>query len=128
VTAAVISVSGPRQCSTGSAGGEMPGEAILRVGRLHRKAADVSWIEKLPSHRTDFFEEIQGGDCLSAMDGPGKAENPEVDIHLFRGSVGNPPVVDSVSSESPVLLSKRPGLTVDPRSGGIPDAVAAPEC
>jgi hypothetical protein len=63
-------------------------------------------MEQSPSHRANFVEELQGGGCISAMHGTCNAEKPEVAVHLHRGSVGNPPIVGSVSSVPPVAFCR----------------------
>ena len=64
-------------------------------------------MKETPGHGADVVEELQGGGCLIAFRGVGEAENPEVDVDLLRGSVGNQVVVEPVSSGTPVAW--RPG-------------------
>jgi hypothetical protein len=63
-------------------------------------------VEEAPGHGADLIEEQQGGCCLIAMHGVGKAEETEVRVDLLRGSVGDPPVVGPVSSETAVALGE----------------------
>jgi hypothetical protein len=63
-------------------------------------------VEEAPGHRADVVEELQGGCCLIAMHGVGKTEETEVRVDLLRGSVGDPPVVGAVSSETSVAFGE----------------------
>jgi hypothetical protein len=64
----------------------------------------IERVEEAPGHGADLVEEQQGGCCLIAMHGAGEAEETEVAVDLLRGSVGDPPVVGAVSSESAVVV------------------------
>ena len=64
-------------------------------------------VDQPPGHGADVVEELQGGGCLSAFRGVGEAENPEVDVDLLRGSVGDPVVGEPVPSGTAVAW--RPG-------------------
>ena len=64
-------------------------------------------MEETPGHGADVVEELQGGGCLIGFREVGEAENPEVDVDLLRGSVGDAVVVEPVSSGTSVAW--RPG-------------------
>ena len=61
-------------------------------------------MEQPPGHCANFVEELQGGDCLFAMHGTCDAEKPEVTVHFLCGSIGDTPLVEPVSSVSPVAF------------------------
>jgi hypothetical protein len=61
-------------------------------------------MDQSPGHRANLIEEPQGGSCFSAMHGTRNAKEPYVAVHLLRRSIGNPPVVGSVSSDPSVAF------------------------
>jgi hypothetical protein len=61
-------------------------------------------MEETPGHGADVVEELQGSGCVSAMRGVREAEDSKVNVHFLRGSIGNPEVMEPVSSGSSVTL------------------------
>ena len=61
-------------------------------------------MEKTPGHRTHFVEKQDGNVGSRTVDSTSLCKKTKVAVDLFRGRVGDPPVVDPVSSESPVAF------------------------
>ena len=72
-----------------------------------QSTASGFWVEKTPGHGADVVEELQGVGCVSAMCGVREAEDPQVNINLLRGRIGDSEVVEPGPSGSPVAW--RPG-------------------
>ena len=68
--------------------------------------ASRPWVDEAPGHGADVVEELQGGGCVIAFRAVGEAENPEVDVDLLRGSVGDLVVVEPVPSGTPVAFGE----------------------
>ena len=66
-------------------------------------------IDQTPGHGADVVEELQGGGCVSARRGVSEAKDPQVNIDLLCGSVGDSEVVEPVSSGTAVAW--RPGAS-----------------
>ena len=71
--------------------------------------ASRSWVDETPGHGADVVEELQGGGCVSARRGVREAKDPQVNIDLLCGSVGDSEVVEPVSSGTAVAW--RPGAS-----------------
>ena len=62
------------------------------------------WVEETPCEGSDFVEELDGGGGLGGVDGACSGEETKMGIDLFRGGVGDAPVVHSVTAGSAVAF------------------------
>jgi len=61
-------------------------------------------VEEAPGDGSDFVEETDRRSGLFAVDGAGSGEEPEMRVDIFRGTVGDAPVVQSISPRSAVAF------------------------
>jgi hypothetical protein len=64
----------------------------LQIGRSGLR------VEKAPRHGSDVVEELEREFGSSPIDCPGSSEETKMGVDLFRGTVGNAPVVIPIAT------------------------------
>ncbi len=63
-------------------------------------------MDEAPSHRTDLIEEVCGLLRLGSINHSGTAEETQEGVDFLRGTIGDTPVIESISAKPAVAFTQ----------------------